>query len=818
MATGSPDDRVSPVPRTASAEYTNHSNRVHKPSVSSSSANGSFNPRSCTTCRRRKVKCDKKQPCGNCTKAHIDCIFPAPGRAPRKPRKPQDAELMDRLRKLEGVVQSLGMQVEEDMMGSGVSRLRPHQQGLQSRKSSEAEMQDELSTREEAESCFKAEASGADMEDNSARFGRLVVEEGRSRYINNSYWASLNNEVEDLKAMLHESSDEEEEDYPSPSTSHSGTSHHGFMFGFSSTNVDMVPLHPAAERIPVYWQIYKENIDPIVKILHIPSIEPKILDASNHMSAGFEALLFSIYYGVVTTLNHEECLIQLGEEKDLLIKRYRFAFEQSLARAHFLTTNDITVLSAFVIFLILLRRNDDTKLIWALSGVVIRIAQTLGLHRDGTHFNLKPFDIEMRRRLWYQICLVDVRASEDHGCDPTIFEASFDTKMPLNVNDSDLSPDMKELPAERLGCTEMTFGLIRFEVASVLRRIQYTPLGLKAKCSGTYAMESLQQKEKWIQQYHQRLEEKYLRHADMSVPLYWVMATVARLVASKMWLMLYHPFQRLDGGASLPQDIRDKLFITSLENVEYALLLYTEARTMRWSWLFRTYVQWHAIAFLLSELCVRTRGPHVERAWRAVEATAAARWEDSHDQKQSALWKPLRKLMARAQEARQKALDEDGDLELQEIAPTQPLQLRSPQPSMAASGRSTSATQDTFDITQISYPTFSPGRETPLGNSLMTPFRPVSFGMPTGLTPHPITTMASAASPPSLFDPVPGLSAEIIPQQFNLDASFDWNALSDQLDENWDDAVRQFGNELPMDVDGTDLGLGPTIGGSHYWY
>lgn len=119
MATGSPDDRVSPVPRTASAEYTNHSNRVHKPSVSSSSANGSFNPRSCTTCRRRKVKCDKKQPCGNCTKAHIDCIFPAPGRAPRKPRKPQDAELMDRLRKLEGVVQSLGMQVEEDMMGSG---------------------------------------------------------------------------------------------------------------------------------------------------------------------------------------------------------------------------------------------------------------------------------------------------------------------------------------------------------------------------------------------------------------------------------------------------------------------------------------------------------------------------------------------------------------------------------------------------------------------------------------------------------------------------------------------------------------------------
>jgi len=27
------------------------------------------------------------------------------------------------------------------------------------------------------------------------RFGRLVVDQGRSRYINNSFWASLNNEV-----------------------------------------------------------------------------------------------------------------------------------------------------------------------------------------------------------------------------------------------------------------------------------------------------------------------------------------------------------------------------------------------------------------------------------------------------------------------------------------------------------------------------------------------------------------------------------------------------------------------------------------------
>lgn len=38
-------------------------------------------------------------------------------------------------------------------------------------------------------------ATDNSVEGLESRFGRLVVENGRSRYINNSFWASLNNEV-----------------------------------------------------------------------------------------------------------------------------------------------------------------------------------------------------------------------------------------------------------------------------------------------------------------------------------------------------------------------------------------------------------------------------------------------------------------------------------------------------------------------------------------------------------------------------------------------------------------------------------------------
>jgi hypothetical protein len=83
---------------------------------------------------------------------------------------------------------------------------------------------------------------------------------------------------------------------------------------------------------------------------------------------------------------------------------------------------------------------------------------------------------------------------------------------------------------------------------------------------------------------------------------------------------------------------------------------------MKWGWLFRTYVQWHAIAFLLSELCVRTKGEAVERAWRALEATAGRWWFPLNDNspygkgQQGCLWKPLRKLLAKAKAAREREL------------------------------------------------------------------------------------------------------------------------------------------------------------------
>lgn len=467
-----------------------------------------------------------------------------------------------------------------------------------------------------------------------------------------------------MRDILDDSTDDDD-DYPSPgSGSTSSANHHGFLFGFSSTIVSLREFHPPPTQIALYWREFTENVDPLIKIFHRPTLEKLVAEASrglDHISKATEAMMFTIYFAVITSMTDANCINVLGVEKQGTLEKYRFAVEQAMARAGFLCTQELVVLQSFTLFLTCVRRLDDSRYVWTLTGLLIRIAQSLGLHRDGQQFGLPPFETEMRRRLWWMICSLDVRSSEDHGSDPSIVEHSFDTSFPLNVEDEDLDPDMTETPVEREGRTEMTFDLIRYTVSTTVRRLSYAPPG-RGPCSVKNASLTLEDKERLIEELHQYLENKYLKYCDTNRPLDWVSATVSRLILAKMWLIVHHPSLRDNGGAALPQETKNRLFLTSIEVIEFSHLLETERLTQKWGWLFRTYVQWHALSFVLSQLCVRTSGADVDRAWAAIDSVFEDWSGVASSTKRGMLWKPLGKLMARARDARAQELSRQSPL------------------------------------------------------------------------------------------------------------------------------------------------------------
>ena len=329
---------------------------------------------------------------------------------------------------------------------------------------------------------------------------------------------------------------EEEEDYPSPiSNSTASSNHQNFIFSFSSSMRTLRNLHPSPALIALIWRLFKENVDPLVRMLHKDSFEPQLKEAVQNLdqvAKPMEALMFAIYYAVVISLSVEECRTLLNEDKDTALKKFRFAIEQALARAGFLNTQDLLTMQAFILFLVCLRRHDDPGLVWSLTGLAIRIALSLGLHRDGTQFGLPPFETEMRRRMWWQVATLDARASEDQGTEPTINERNFDTRMPLNIDDQDIWPGIEETPEEHQGLSEMSFDIVRYRVTTTVRRLTFlTPGGIP--CPFPRPMATVEDLDSIVEELRKTLEEKYLQHCDMKIPIQYVMVTVCRIVGSR---------------------------------------------------------------------------------------------------------------------------------------------------------------------------------------------------------------------------------------------------------------------------------------------
>lgn len=213
------------------------------------------------------------------------------------------------------------------------------------------------------------------------------------------------------------------------------------------------------------FQLFNDNVLPVVRIFHSPTLIRLFWSAvvsTDSLDKETEALLFAIYYSAVISIDPNQCANVVGTPRSIIVERYKFAAEQALARANLLNTHSMLLLQAAVLYVSVLRSDDGTRTVWSLIALISHIARSMGLHRDGTAFNLPPFETEIRRRIWHHICLIDHRSTEYHGYEPTLADVTaFDTRWPLNVNDSDLSSDMVDPPPERDGATEMTLIHVR---------------------------------------------------------------------------------------------------------------------------------------------------------------------------------------------------------------------------------------------------------------------------------------------------------------------------------------------------------------------
>lgn len=123
-----------------------------------------LHPYSCLSCRRKKKKCDRISPCTNCRTLGVECLY-----VPRRPstRQPAFMAVSERIRHLEHVINHMKKHLDRALIPEETES-SPHSD----------------STKDVDE-----------IDDLDTEFGRLAMGNGRSRYMNSTYWASLDEEV-----------------------------------------------------------------------------------------------------------------------------------------------------------------------------------------------------------------------------------------------------------------------------------------------------------------------------------------------------------------------------------------------------------------------------------------------------------------------------------------------------------------------------------------------------------------------------------------------------------------------------------------------
>ncbi|KAM0665158.1 hypothetical protein ACQRIU_005419 [Beauveria bassiana] len=92
-----------------------------------------------------------------------------------------------------------------------------------------------------------------------------------------------------------------------------------------------------------------------------------------------------------------------------------------------------------------------TNELWAQVGYIVRNAMSMGLHRDPLEFGprMTVFQGELRRRLWFTIMDIDVHLSIALNMPTSMREGDFTCRPPRNLDDAELFEGMGELPPSK---------------------------------------------------------------------------------------------------------------------------------------------------------------------------------------------------------------------------------------------------------------------------------------------------------------------------------------------------------------------------------
>ncbi|KAL4934098.1 putative C6 transcription factor [Aspergillus undulatus] len=307
----------------------------------------------------------------------------------------------------------------------------------------------------------------------SLNLGHLSLEDGRSRYVGTTFWAYISHEINDLNQFLrdqtrsHETSGDNEgyaEEtventttrhwIPSADTSGATVSERPTTGDASQRSIlflsdgspsvkdkvvepDMLDYIPTKRQSHILYKGFMSGIQAISPVVHPPTILNHYnafwdwYDSSSYSGEScpdpsFIPLLYAIWHGGSVTVSLRAIKAEFnGATRAALSKAYNDQVTRWLAKTSFLRSPSLQGLAAYLIVQTILSKEEEPLTSSLFVSLAMRVAQTMGLHRDPANFGIRASEAEFRRRMWWHIVHMDGVVSMSSGLPPLVNDENF---------------------------------------------------------------------------------------------------------------------------------------------------------------------------------------------------------------------------------------------------------------------------------------------------------------------------------------------------------------------------------------------------------
>ncbi|OKL58423.1 hypothetical protein UA08_06114 [Talaromyces atroroseus] len=305
----------------------------------------------------------------------------------------------------------------------------------------------------------EADVEESDTEAVTKSFGIMKVDNNKSMYISEAHWASVLNDIAEVRQYFVNSRKQYEEQAERIKASRPSAADTTTMLLFGEvkppSKAEILSSLPSRYTTDILIARYFNHHNPGTYIVHTPTFQKEYNEHWKNPSATsavWIGLLFAIMRLAMLSYYQDKDEPPEFKGKSLdMAKTFRNLMCQCLILADYTKPHpyliETLVLHVHADFS---QTQDADVLVWVLVGIVSRLAMRMGYHRDSKLFpNITPFQGEMRRRVWLYLRQADLLFSFQVGMPSMLRPDDTDTELPRNLCDEDFNPDSAEIPPSR---------------------------------------------------------------------------------------------------------------------------------------------------------------------------------------------------------------------------------------------------------------------------------------------------------------------------------------------------------------------------------